>query len=955
MSRFTLIARKPPVVAPPPPAPEHPDRREALAWMTAGVSLAMASCGKPPEAIVPQVDALAEPGAGEVERYATALPLGGYARGAIVTTREGRPTKVEGDPRHPFSLGATDVFAEAEVLSLYDPSRLHGVEGPSGPVDWSAFASAWSAEFERLKARAGAGFTLVTPRITSPTELRLIAELQLALPRMTWRRFEAINDDHADAGAQLAFGRRVDARVDIASLSTLLCLDADPLGPGPQSLAMARAYSLARSAHKGAGMLRLYAAEPGWSLTGMNADHRLASAPGEVGELALAVANGLGAGLRPSVLSPDARRFVDVALADLRERNGAVFVGRSQPEAIHAMAHWINARLKAPVSLIQRVDPHPASHGASCRDLLNDLEANRVDTLVTLGGDPAGDAGGPRIDLAFHKARLHLCAADRPSATSAMATWRLGLTHPLESWGDLRAPDGSASLVQPMIRPLRDGRSAAQILALLLMRPAPDARALVTETWATSGGEPETRFRQALSDGVIAPPAATGDPPQPPPPQAPPPAFVAHTMLLTLAPDPTLYDGRFRENAWLQECPKPLSHETWGASLAVAPEDARRLHLKTGDHLRFAELDAPVPIRITPGQAVGVISGYLGGAGRGAGVIGRGAGVDLAAIRPSLGDWIVPLRTIAAAPGQAAPPAFSRTARLEGDERRLSPIVAAAALQALKPVDLTPPKPLSLHGEAAPYSPSWAMVIDAAACIGCNACVVACQAENNVPVVGPAEVAQGRDMHWLRIDAYDLGGDADPRIAFQPVPCMQCEHAPCEPVCPVEASVHDHEGLNDQVYNRCIGTRFCQANCPYKVRRFNFHGYSHEQAYENLGDASFDGQKNPDVTVRARGVMEKCTYCVQRISQARRGAEKEGRDIREGEVVTACQSACPTRAIHFGDLAEHTSDVSSLRREPRHYALLAELGTRPRTTYLARIRNPSPRLEPTLAAASISS
>jgi molybdopterin-containing oxidoreductase family iron-sulfur binding subunit len=237
---------------------------------------------------------------------------------------------------------------------------------------------------------------------------------------------------------------------------------------------------------------------------------------------------------------------------------------------------------------------------------------------------------------------------------------------------------------------------------------------------------------------------------------------------------------------------------------------------------------------------------------------------------------------------------------------------------------------------------AWAMVIDTALCIGCNACVIACQAENNVPVVGPEQVAMGRDMHWLRVDAYDHGSEDHPQLGFQPVPCMHCEHAPCEPVCPVAASVHDSEGLNGQVYNRCIGTRFCEANCPYKVRRFNFFGYADGEEYRNLGAESYRGQKNPEVTVRARGVMEKCTYCVQRISGARRAAEREDRPIGVDEVRTACQNACPTRAISFGDLNQPEAEINARKADPRHYALLGHLGTRPRTTYLADVRNPAP-------------
>ncbi len=418
--------------------------------------------------------------------------------------------------------------------------------------------------------------------------------------------------------------------------------------------------------------------------------------------------------------------------------------------------------------------------------------------------------------------------------------------------------------------------------------------------------------------------------------------------VLQLDPDPSLYDGAWAENAWLQECPKPITAEVWGATLAISPEDARTLKLENGDNVRLTRGGRSViaPVRIAEGQAQGVLSGYLGGGRQEAGPVGTAVGWNLAALRDPANPWMSRI-AVERAPGHAEAAYFQAYTRVEGLARNVAREVEIAALPALARSPLEKdPEPTTLLPPAAPWTPSWAMVIDTELCIGCNACVVACQSENNVPVVGPHEVARGRDMHWLRIDAYDVGHGAEHRPAFQPVPCMQCEHAPCEPVCPVEASIHDHEGLNDQVYNRCIGTRFCQSNCPYKVRRFNYYGYSHDQAYANMGAESVKAQKNPEVTVRARGVMEKCTYCVQRISAARRTAEKQDREIGAHEVVTACQTSCPTNAISFGDLTKDASGLAALRSEPRHYALLGELGTRPRTTYLARVRNPNPALGP---------
>jgi molybdopterin-containing oxidoreductase family iron-sulfur binding subunit len=463
---------------------------------------------------------------------------------------------------------------------------------------------------------------------------------------------------------------------------------------------------------------------------------------------------------------------------------------------------------------------------------------------------------------------------------------------------------------------------------------------------ARTGAIADHVWKRALSDGLVANSAAA---------PLPLPAAMLHAFAPTAAPsghilslshDPTVFDGAYAENAWLQECPKPITSEVWGAGLAVSPNDAKALGVKDFDHVRLTRGGHSVQasVRVVAGQADGVVSSFIGGGRTQAGAVGSHAGYDFAPLRSLVSPWLSPV-TLEKTPGKGGPPAFQSLYTLEGDAKKLSPLITVRDLAKLKsrPIDATETPPTLLPAAPA-YEPSWAMVIDQASCIGCNACVVSCQSENNIPVVGPVEIARGRDMHWLRIDTYDVGDEDEPRPAFQPVPCMQCEHAPCEPVCPVEASIHDHEGLNNQVYNRCIGTRFCQSNCPYKVRRFNWYDYADTQAYAGMGDAAYEGQKNPEVTVRTRGVMEKCTYCVQRISGARRLAERENREIGPHEVVTACQSACPTQAISFGDKSNPASGMEALREDPRHFALLEEEGTRPRTTYLARLRNANPAL-----------
>jgi molybdopterin-containing oxidoreductase family iron-sulfur binding subunit len=1047
--RFTLLEAKARPQAPEPgfESPVVLDRRAAIALLSAGMAAALSACGKPHEEIVPYVQQPTGLTPGEPQRYATALTIGGYARGVSAVAIDGRPIKIEGLAGHPYSLGSTDVFAEAAVLSLYDPARAKAVSGPFGPSSWDALEGALLPRLARAKDRKGAGLTLLTTRIVSPTELRLISTLQQAYPQMRWRRVEAIDDDAARAGARMAFGRPLQSLPRLEEADVVLCLDADPLGAGPEQIRNGRGFAAGRKTDR-KRLSRWYAAEGGWSLTGANADHRMALHPTQVQDLARVVASGLGAPGAMVDLPDDAWRFARACAADLKSAHGraVVLVGRAQPPEVQALAHWMNARLQAPVTLIEPLDPNPEDHRAALAGLVADLKGGAVETLVVLGGNPAYDAPAA-LDLpdAIRRAPFSLHCTIQDNYTSALCQWRAALTHPLESWGDARAPDGTASIVQPLIHPLHDGRAAAEVLAMLAGAEAPSAYTLVRQTWSprapvppglldqasgpdltpsgqsplaprgeapsgqipgdlapaslaavdrkaaaqTAGkaattsaglvfgaatdpieaaqataalsGQPfDLAWKQMLTQGVIdgtAAPAVSAPSPALPGPAFPLPvtARPAQTsgFVLALAPDPTLYDGAYAENAWLQECAKPLSSEVWGASLAISPQDARTLGVGDFDHLTLSAKGRSVtaPVRIATGQATGVISGFTGGGRTAAGPVGTGVGQDFGPLRDPASPWLTGV-TVAKAPGHGGPPSFQGRYKLEGEADKLSPVVRADDLLRLAshPVqtatDLRPPSLLPPNPADDPrHEPAWAMVIDQSVCIGCNACVISCQAENNVPVVGPEEVARGRDMHWLRIDTYDTGGAHESRPSFQPVPCMQCEHAPCEPVCPVEASVHDHEGLNDQVYNRCIGTRFCESNCPYKVRRFNWYGYAHDQAYANLGDDAYDAVKNPDVTVRARGVMEKCTYCVQRISGARRTAEKEGRDIAAHAVVTACQSSCPTQAISFGDLNNPGDDVADLRSDPRHFALLAETGARPRTTYLARVRNPNPALE----------
>jgi molybdopterin-containing oxidoreductase family iron-sulfur binding subunit len=900
-----------------------------LRLIAAGAAASLAGCSKPDQPIVPAVEDTDGDRAGRVRRYATTVALAGYGRGATALVVDGRPIKLEGSARHPASLGATDLFVETAILDLYDPQRLRAPVGPDGIGGWPMLERALVS---RLAGTNGEGTVLLTGRVTSPSLLARIAEAKTRLPGLRHVRSEAIDDDAERFGAKLAFGRVLTMRPRLRDADVVILLDADPLGPGPDQIGFARAWADRR--RMPGKPQRTYALEPSPTQSGICADRRAAIHPALIPDALRAIAGSLGTGLAGSVdLPPEVASLLTAAIKDLHNAKGRaiVMVCRGQTPETHALAAWVNRRLGAPVDWIDPVDPDPSGHLESLADLTRDMAAGRVSTLVVLDANPVLHAP-PAFSFAeaLKRVPLSVSFAAFPDETAMATHWHAPIAHSLESWGDLRAPDGTASLVQPMVKPLFGGRST---LAAIDMLDAAGAHAndhdRVRRQWnATDDG----RWRDLLVAGVIDGTASAVVDPGTPKLILPQPGRVPSATVITLPPSPTLWDGRGATNAWAQECPDPVTRQVWGAALRLSPGDAKRLGVVDEDVVAFAGVRAP--IKIVDGQADGVATLPLGH-GRTAGgpiAIGPGTlgpGTDGFRLREAHGGWI------------SEPVRLVPTGRRVHTPRNQKDFAIDGAVEALFPV-LTPgeamPKPAprpSLLPERSPLpdAPQWAMVIDTSACIGCNACVVACQAENNVPAIGPEQIGKGRDMHWLRVDRYDhaKGG------GYQPVPCMQCETAPCEPVCPVEASVHDAQGLNNQVYNRCVGTRTCQANCPYKVRRFNFLDYAGADLWGDLDPAPVTAQRNPEVTVRARGVMEKCTYCVQRIEAFVHEADATGQPM--ATPVTACQSACPTQAIRFGNLADPASEVAQARHDPRHYALLEELGTRPRTTYLAKVRD----------------
>jgi molybdopterin-containing oxidoreductase family iron-sulfur binding subunit len=924
-----------------------------LQFLGANIALVASGCGKPPEEIVPYVKMPERLVPGIPLQFATTLELCGYGRGVLVTSQEGRPTKIEGNPLHPGSLGASDIFTEAEIFNLYDPERSQTVRQNGAIGSWEDFLSAWQPELYAHRADGGKGLRLLTGNVTSPTLLRQIGDLQTQFPNMIWHAYEPAEDSAARAGMQMAYGTRLEALPNFTEADVILTLDADPLGAGPHQIVFARGFSGRRHPRKGGpDLCRLYSVESAPTLTGANADHRLTLPPGGVSAFAAELARGLGGNVPAGGLTAEQQHFAEAVLRDLKAHRGRslVFAGRTQPPEIHALAHWINAQLKAPITYIGTPVQSRAQLGLKA--LAASLNAGEVRSLIVIGCNPAYDAPG---DLDFAKAVAK--AAFRAhwglyvNETAALCSWHLPASHALEGWSDLRAIDGTASIVQPLIGRLYDTATAHELIAIVGGALDASPYDLVRQTWqpAANGQDFEQWWRQALHDGVI--PATKAAPAQLNAPQFPNLAasHPADGSTVVLAPDPCLWDGRFATNAWLQECPKPLTKQVWGNSLTLNGDDASAIGAQDGDLIRVSRGNRhiDVPLRILAGHAAGVASLSLGYGRTKAGIIGSGIGANAFVLRDEAAPWVLDNAGLARIGGRQDLVQATVATAIEGLGEELYPVLTSGQL---------PEASLGRGYEREPtlfpawprQEPAWAMVIDNTACIGCNACVIACQAENNVPIAGPEEVGWGRIMHWIRIDLYTerpATGSHETILGFNPVPCMHCEKAPCEPVCPVAASVHDNEGLNVQVYNRCIGTRFCQANCPYKVRRFNWFGYADGQQYGNLGAEILKAGKNPNVTVRARGVMEKCTYCVQRISQARRTAEKENREIAEGEVITACQAACPTRAIAFGDLMKKDAEIGKLRAEPQHYALLGHLGTQPRTTYLARVRNPNPELE----------
>ena len=984
-----------------------------------GASLALAGLSgcviQPAENIVPYVTQPEEIKPGKPLFFSTAMSLGGVATGLLARSNEGRPTKIEGNPDHPGSLGATDALAQASLLNLYDPDRSQETTYRGEPKTWQSFMKEIRTKVDENRSDGGVGVRFLTETITSPALIDQFKRVLGELPNAKWYQYEPINNDNELAGAKLAFGSPAQAVYKFDKAERILSLDSDFFSGF--NVRYKKDFSKGRGlSEDNKEMNRLYAVETTMSLVGAKADHRLAVKPSEMVEIAKSVAGALGvSGASGKDISDKAAKWIAPMAKDLLEHKGKslVVVGSNQPPIVHALANAMNDALGNVGQIVDYIEPLSANTDKSQKDqlaeLIKDVDSGAVKMLVTFGGNPTYNTPS---DLKLSKERMAKIPfvarlGEYRDETGILSHWNVSGANYLEAWADTRAYDGTVAIAQPLVKPLYGSKSVYEVLQLffkenfektdltvvkefwqkqgLKSAPAPveakqddnseavktEAAPAVTPVPVNGASAPksfEDNWRKVVHDGFVSGSKAsvktvsvsTG--------------FLVGSssslsgngkLEIAILPDPSVYDGRFANNGWLQELPNPLNKITWENVALVSPNTAKELGINQGKRYKDyaggeigrafintkggnmesdliqityqdGKIEKDVPAWIAPGQPDGVITVFLGYGRTKAGKVGTDIGYNAYDVQRSDAMWFGK-GDVVNTKVQTNVASTQIHFNMEGREiLRSKPLEQIAHLEAVDPKKEYEKSMFGNQFEDVYKDHNrWAMTIDLNSCVGCNACVVACQSENNIPVVGKEQVERSREMHWLRIDAYYSGDVGDPDGPnFQPVLCQQCEQAPCEVVCPVHATVHSAEGLNDMVYNRCIGTRYCSNNCPYKVRRFNFF------LYQDWDTPQYKMMRNPEVTVRSRGVMEKCTYCTQRISAARIEAEKDDREIRDGEVVTACQSACPADAIVFGNLNDKNSKVTHMKKNNRNYSLLnKELNTQPRTSYLMTVAN----------------
>ncbi len=977
-------------------------RRQFIQLMGASMAMAgLTACRKPVEKIIPFTRMPEDTIPGVPVQFATAMPFRGALRPVLVESYDGRPTKIEGNPEHADSHGATSIYEQASILALYDPDRLGSVRTDSDVSDWNAFKA-----FVAGLPTSSRIVVLAEPT-SSMTMAVVRRQMEQRFSTVRWVDYSAATCNHSALGVQAAYGRAWRTTHDVSAANVILSLDADLFGAnGSDPIGAARGFAEGRDMEATGSMSRLYVVESDYSLTGGMADNRLRMKSGEIASFAAAVASAVGAWSGDAGVHASHPWVAEVA-ADLRRAGSTALVvaGDNQPAGVHALAAAINDRLGAVGTTVSYLSLEDSANDfeADMQAALADMNAGDVDVVLTLGVNPVYDLPGFSDAYANATHRVHVSLYNDETAGSA--TWTVPQTHYLEAWGDGTSKSGVMSVVQPLIAPLyADAHSDIEVIGLFATGTEMFGYDMVRATWRQQlSGTFETSWRKVVHDGFLD---GSG-------------ASTARTSLsstgvnaavsglglaavsgteIVISADTKVFDGRFANNAWLQELPEPTTKVVWENVAKMNPSTAERLgvgskldggrYLTDTVEIEVGQYRVELPVWIQPGMAddsVHVTLGY----GRNivsereerstnifdlddyTDVYGKGA------VSTGVGSNVAPLasegRIVTGSISKKASGYLVASTQDHGaiDAEHVSEQVQKRGLFRMATVDEYRANPdFVAGGEPAPlkedwedyptlwqanhpkesdvmtnsnyFENQWGMVIDLNTCTGCNACVMACQAENNIQVVGKSEVARGREMHWLRMDRYFVSGDGatleDPQMVIQPMPCQHCENAPCEQVCPVAATVHSPDGTNQMIYNRCIGTRYCANNCPYKVRRFNFFNWT-----KTLPGTVHMAQ-NPNVTVRSRGVMEKCSFCIQRIRGANKVANVENRSLRDGEVVTACQQVCPANAITFGDLANPESSVSQKRTSDRRYELLAELNIKPRVSYLGRLRNPNPNL-----------
>ncbi|MFW6066855.1 MAG: 4Fe-4S dicluster domain-containing protein [Myxococcota bacterium] len=973
-------------------------RRTFLGFTGASAALGLSGCiRRPVENILPFTEQAEYRVPGVALHYATVTERRGEALGLLVTSHDGRPTKIEGNPVHPVTRGAVDAYGQAEVLNLYDPDRSQvpakRVDGELTDSSWKEFLEAFGDLLDKHEADGGAGLRLLVQPTNSPSVRRMRRQVRERFPSARIHAYSPIEDENAREGAKTAFGVPVHTRYELDRADIILALDSDFMVTEPQAVRNARGFAARRRPTSPSDqMSRLYVVEGAFTVTGANADHRLRLPSRDVevylralaAELASTHGADLGEMGAPAAEAPSGvpAAWVQEVAKELAGHRGRapILVGSRQPARVHALAHALNEALGNNGNTVLHTPAEDVDE-ADLESLVQDLRGGRVQTLLVLGGNPAYDAPADfkLADLLSDDGVTSIHLSLRRDETSRVCDWHLPASHELEAWGDQQATDGTISVQQPLVAPLYSSRSELEVLATVAglrnWRGHHVVRRTLRET-APAEELFESRWRTALHAGVVRGTAASAASDltvdraavasalRQQPDRAP---LGSGNIEVVFTVDYAMYDGRFANNPWMLELPQPLTKLVWDNAALLSSRTARELGVETGDVVRISrEGGEPIEIAafVLPGQADWVVTLPMGWGRRAAGRYGNGAGFDVFPARTSDALWFGDGASI-----EKVGRKHELVRAQEHDVMEGRPLAIDATLH---PVDTNDPRygdvpayaeepQFAAYRSVLPTTPplweevdysedhKWGMTIDLSTCNGCNACVVACQAENNIPVVGKNQAKIGRMMHWIRIDHYLVGHDTDdPMVHLQPVACQHCEEAPCENVCPVNATTHSPDGLNDMAYNRCVGTRYCMNNCPYKVRRFNYlnwNGYLDDPT-ANYGEMpeTVKMQKNPNVTVRFRGVMEKCTYCVQRIQEHKIAAKRENREVRTDEFTSACAQTCPSGAITFGNLNDPDAEVTRWATIDRSYKLLGSVGTQPRTTFLGKIRNPNPAM-----------